>query len=91
MLQVADHCKIILRIEIRDQEANSLRTSLLTIADVRKIYQTDYGSLIVANCDTVLSDTFPPFCANLSLLLVDLCFWIRTGFCCISNVKHYVN
>ena len=26
--------------------------------------------MIVASCDTVLSDTFLPFCANLSLLLV---------------------
>ena len=41
MFQVADHYEIILRIEIRDPEANSSRTCLLTIADVWKICQID--------------------------------------------------
>ena len=86
MFQVADHCKIILRIEIRDQKANSSRTCLLTLEFVK--YEI---CMIVASCDTVLFDTFPPFCANLSLLLVGLSFGIRTGFCCSSNVIHYVD
>ena len=77
ILQVADHCKIVLRIEIPDPEANFSTTCLLIIADVWKICKIDMHDRLRFVIRYYLT-LFPPFCANLSLFLVGLCFWIRT-------------